>query len=195
MSARTTAGQKMEQASMQEKAAVADGEFNYTHRSCLGACATSVLLGGEEFACRTPQGRKLSVRHRDISKSRDQMLTCLAASDKQDTLLAQETGHFSLIKAMHLADLITEMNGFCGVMSVFSSMRYLAAGDKLATGNILAALAFIPLGFFFDGLDGAVARKRKTSSLMGQELDSLADLVRSHRCFSAMQRKRVKSHG
>lgn len=115
------------------------------------------------------------------------MLTCLTASDKQDTLLAKETGHFSLIKAMHLADLITEMNGFCGVMSVFSSMRYLAAGDKLATGNILAALAFIPLGFFFDGLDGAVARKRKTSSLMGQELDSLADLVCSERRLAGIK--------
>lgn len=111
--------------------------------------------------------------------SRNEMLTPATASDKQDTLLAKETGHFSLIKAMHLADLITEMNGFCGVMSVFSSMRYMAANDPTATGNILAALAFIPLGFFFDGMDGAVARKRKTSSLMGQELDSLADLVRS----------------
>lgn len=105
------------------------------------------------------------------------MLIPATASNKQDTLLAKETGHFSLVKAMHLADLITELNGFCGVMSVFSSMRYLAAGDKTATGNIFAALAFIPLGFFFDALDGAVARKRKTSSLMGQELDSLADLV------------------
>ena len=39
------------------------------------------------------------------------------------------------------------------------------------------ALAFLPLGFFFDFLDGTVARWRKKSSLMGQELDSLADLV------------------
>ncbi len=78
---------------------------------------------------------------------------------------------------MHLADLITEMNGFCGVMSVFSSMRYMALGDNAAAGNIYAALAFIPLGFFFDAMDGAVARSRRTSSLMGQELDSLADLV------------------
>jgi hypothetical protein len=31
--------------------------------------------------------------------------------DKQKTLLASDTGHFSLIKALHLADLITELNG------------------------------------------------------------------------------------
>jgi hypothetical protein len=31
--------------------------------------------------------------------------------DKQKMLLASDTGHFSLIKALHLADLITELNG------------------------------------------------------------------------------------
>lgn len=40
------------------------------------------------------------------------------------------------------------------------------------------ALGFIPFGLFFDFMDGKVARWRKKSSLMGQELDSLADLVR-----------------
>lgn len=38
------------------------------------------------------------------------------AQNKQAILLAQDAGHFSLIKAMHLADVITEMNGFCGCM-------------------------------------------------------------------------------
>ena len=33
------------------------------------------------------------------------------AEDKQKTLLSTDTGHFSLVRAMHLADLITEMNG------------------------------------------------------------------------------------
>ena len=33
------------------------------------------------------------------------------AYEKQKDLLSSETGHFSLIRAMHLADLITEMNG------------------------------------------------------------------------------------
>lgn len=35
----------------------------------------------------------------------------------------------------------------------------------------------MPFGLFFDFFDGKVARWRKKSSLMGQELDSLADLV------------------
>lgn len=56
-------------------------------------------------------------------------------------------------------------------------MRY-CLGEPSAHGNLWAALAFMPFGLFFDFMDGKVARWRKKSSLMGQELDSLADLVR-----------------
>lgn len=54
-------------------------------------------------------------------------------------------------------------------------MRYLSEPESL--NNIWFALAFMPFGLFFDFMDGRVARWRKKSSLMGQELDSLADLV------------------
>lgn len=91
-------------------------------------------------------------------------------------LLVSNSDHFSMIKMLHLADLITELNGFCGVMSIFSSLRY-CLGDPTDKGNLWAALAFMPFGLFFDFMDGKVARWRKKSSLMGQELDSLADLV------------------
>lgn len=50
-------------------------------------------------------------------------------------------------------------------------------GNPNDLGNLWAALAFMPFGLFFDFMDGKVARWRKKSSLMGQELDSLADLV------------------
>ncbi|CAL3971727.1 unnamed protein product [Diplocarpon coronariae] len=101
---------------------------------------------------------------------------CHMGEDKQKRLLSEDTGHFSLIKAMHMADLITELNGFCGVMSIFAAMRY-CLGSPTETGNLWAALAFMPFGLFFDFMDGKVARWRKKSSLMGQELDSLADLI------------------
>jgi hypothetical protein len=55
-------------------------------------------------------------------------------------------------------------------------MRY-CLGDPTQHGNLWAALALLPFGLFFDFLDGKVARWRKKSSMMGQELDSLADLV------------------
>jgi len=98
------------------------------------------------------------------------------AMDKQKKLLSEDNSHFTMIKMLHLADLITELNGFCGVMSIFSSMRY-CLGPASAHTNLWYALAFMPFGLFFDFMDGKVARWRKKSSLMGQELDSLADLV------------------
>jgi hypothetical protein len=55
-------------------------------------------------------------------------------------------------------------------------MRY-CLGDPHDYGAIWAALGFMPFGLFFDFMDGKIARWRKKSSLMGQELDSLADLV------------------
>lgn len=97
------------------------------------------------------------------------------AYDKQKMLLSSDQGHFSLIRALHLADLITELNGFCGILSIFSSMRYCL--DPASTGNLYAALALLPFALFFDFMDGKVARWRKKSSMMGQELDSLADLI------------------
>lgn len=75
-----------------------------------------------------------------------------------------------------MADYITELNGFCGISSVFSSLRY-CLGDPADKTNLYLALIFLPFGLFFDFMDGRVARWRKKSSMMGQELDSLADLV------------------
>lgn len=55
-------------------------------------------------------------------------------------------------------------------------MRY-CLGNPGDYTNLWLALGFMPFGLFFDFMDGKVARWRKKSSLMGQELDSLADLV------------------
>lgn len=106
----------------------------------------------------------------------EQRLTILTAPDKQSRLINDPNpGHFSLVRAYHLADFITLMNGFCGIMSIMSSMRYCLTPSH--TQHLWAALALMPFGLFFDFFDGKVARWRKKSSLMGQELDSLADLV------------------
>jgi CDP-diacylglycerol--serine O-phosphatidyltransferase len=74
-----------------------------------------------------------------------------------------------------LADLVTIMNGVCGAFSIFSSARYLLSNEK---GHLLSALWFPLGGLLFDFFDGKVARWRNSASLLGQELDSLADLVR-----------------
>lgn len=74
----------------------------------------------------------------------------------------------------YLADVITLMNGVCGVQSVLSSMRYLTSNN---VRDLYTAMYLMPLGMLFDFMDGRVARWRNNSSLLGQELDSLADLV------------------
>ncbi|KAJ6630737.1 CDP-diacylglycerol-serine O-phosphatidyltransferase [Mycena sp. CBHHK59/15] len=83
-------------------------------------------------------------------------------------------GHFSLVRNFRLADLVTIMNGVCGSFSVFSSAHYLLTND---IDYLWSALSFPLAGLMFDFLDGKVARWRKSSSMLGQELDSLADLI------------------
>ncbi|WFD32454.1 CDP-diacylglycerol--serine O-phosphatidyltransferase [Malassezia sp. CBS 17886] len=86
----------------------------------------------------------------------------------------ETNGHFSLVRNFHLADAFTLMNGFCGAQSLFMSGRFLVTSDPW---YIWAALWFPFFGAIFDYLDGKIARWRKSSSMLGQELDSLADLV------------------
>jgi CDP-diacylglycerol--serine O-phosphatidyltransferase len=50
------------------------------------------------------------------------------------------------------------------------------AGSQ-SIGYFFAAAAMAPAAFFFDVLDGRVARKRHTHSALGRELDSLADVI------------------
>jgi len=87
----------------------------------------------------------------------------------------QETdGHFSLVRNFRLADLVTIMNGVCGSFSVFFSAHYLLTND---IDYLWSALAMPLAGLLFDFMDGKIARWRKSSSMLGQELDSLADLI------------------
>jgi CDP-diacylglycerol--serine O-phosphatidyltransferase len=81
---------------------------------------------------------------------------------------------FSMIREFHFADWFTLANAVCGTGAVLTSMTYLETGDVtrlyLASGAIFAALVF-------DVLDGRIARWRQTSSALGRELDSLADVI------------------
>ena len=81
---------------------------------------------------------------------------------------------FQMIRSFHLADLFTLANAFCGMGAVFAAMSAMRAGSS---SGLLSAAAFIPLAFFFDVLDGNIARWRRKHSAMGRELDSLADVI------------------
>ncbi|BGP14264.1 hypothetical protein JCM10213_005844 [Rhodosporidiobolus nylandii] len=86
----------------------------------------------------------------------------------------QDDRHFSLVRNFRLADCVTLGNGFCGALSLFSSAKFLITQDEKYLWHAL----FYPLaGMIFDALDGKVARWRRESSMLGQELDSLADSI------------------
>ncbi|KAK6465512.1 phosphatidylserine synthase [Scheffersomyces coipomensis] len=93
---------------------------------------------------------------------------------KEYTAFIEDNRHFSLIRNLHMADFITLLNGFSGFYSIISCLRYTLTGKS---HYVQRAHFFICLGLFFDFFDGRVARLRNKSSLMGQELDSLADLI------------------
>jgi CDP-diacylglycerol---serine O-phosphatidyltransferase len=86
----------------------------------------------------------------------------------------QRQKRFSMIRSFHLADLITIANGFCGVAAVFEAMKSLLMKDP---ARIYWASLLIPLAAVFDFMDGRVARWRQKASVMGRELDSLADVI------------------
>ena len=81
---------------------------------------------------------------------------------------------FSMIREFHLADWVTLANAACGTSAMFAMMTYLQTAEVshiyFACGLVLAAL-------IFDVLDGRIARWRQKSSALGQDLDSLADVV------------------
>ncbi len=82
--------------------------------------------------------------------------------------------HFSMLRDFQLADWFTLANAFCGTGAIFAAMRFLQDGTRV---DLLIGMALIPAAFVFDALDGRVARWRKSSSTLGRELDSLADVI------------------
>jgi CDP-diacylglycerol---serine O-phosphatidyltransferase len=81
---------------------------------------------------------------------------------------------FSMIREFHLADWFTLANAVCGMGALFSTVSYLETNDVL---HIYFACLLVLAALIFDVIDGRVARWRNTSSAMGRELDSLADVI------------------
>jgi CDP-diacylglycerol--serine O-phosphatidyltransferase len=82
--------------------------------------------------------------------------------------------HFTMIRQFHLADWLTLGNAFCGTGAVFAAMRFLQEGG---VRDLLIGMALVPVAFILDALDGNVARWRRQQSVLGRELDSLADVI------------------
>ena len=86
----------------------------------------------------------------------------------------KQAKHLSMIRSFHLADWFTLSNAACGVGALFSVMTYLQNPDVL---HLYFACGLVLLAFIFDVFDGRVARWRQQTSLLGRELDSLADVI------------------
>jgi CDP-diacylglycerol--serine O-phosphatidyltransferase len=82
--------------------------------------------------------------------------------------------HFSMIRSFHVADVFTLANGFLGAGAVLAFMRFCV--DR-ATSFFWLGTALLPVALVMDALDGRIARRRGMASPLGQELDSLADVV------------------
>ena len=133
----------------------------------LGGAVTSDTEDDSFVASRTPSRRASSIFSLDNPP--------LEPPNESDIAkFTSDEYHFNMIRNLHLADLITMMNGFSGFYSIVSCLRFTLTGKA---HYVQRAHFFILLGMFFDFFDGKVARLRNRSSLMGQELDSLADLV------------------
>jgi len=82
--------------------------------------------------------------------------------------------HFSMVREFHLADLFTLANAGSGMGAIFAVMAALRSERQMW---LVVAAAAIALALVFDVLDGRIARWRHTHSVMGRELDSLADVI------------------
>jgi CDP-diacylglycerol--serine O-phosphatidyltransferase len=79
-----------------------------------------------------------------------------------------------MIREFHLADFFTLANAGCGVAAVFCAMIYV---DSASPGHFMAAFGLVLAALACDVLDGRVARWRQDASVLGRELDSLADVI------------------
>jgi CDP-diacylglycerol---serine O-phosphatidyltransferase len=81
---------------------------------------------------------------------------------------------FSMIREFHFADWFTLANAVSGMGAVLASMTYL---ETHAVLHVYLACIAVFGALVFDVLDGRIARWRQTSSALGRELDSLADVI------------------
>ena len=76
-----------------------------------------------------------------------------------------------------LPTMLTLGNVLCGFLAIFLASRPPQAEMPLHWTPLSYAAILIFLGMFFDGLDGRIARLTGSTSELGEQLDSMADMV------------------
>jgi CDP-diacylglycerol---serine O-phosphatidyltransferase len=81
----------------------------------------------------------------------------------------------SMLRSYTWADVLTIANASCGTIAIFLCLDYLATGRPRF---LWTAFILLPTALVCDVLDGYVARlNKKRQSIMGGDLDSLADVI------------------
>lgn len=80
-----------------------------------------------------------------------------------------------MLRSYTAADALTIGNAACGTIAIFLCLDYIAAGERRF---LWTAFLLLPFALVLDVLDGYVARlNRGRQSLLGADLDSLADVI------------------
>ena len=82
--------------------------------------------------------------------------------------------HWSMLRTYTLSDAFTLTNAGCGVLTVFCCLYYLIDADRPI---LLWTFVLLPVALVCDVLDGHVARRGNRASILGADLDSLADII------------------
>jgi len=83
--------------------------------------------------------------------------------------------HLSMLRSYTPADALTAGNAACGTVAIFLCLDYLATDERRF---LWTAFVLLPLALVLDVLDGHVARRnRARQSVLGADLDSLADVI------------------
>jgi CDP-diacylglycerol--serine O-phosphatidyltransferase len=83
--------------------------------------------------------------------------------------------HLSMLRSYTPADALTIGNASSGTIAIFLCLDYMAFGDHR---RLWLAIVLMPIALVCDVLDGYVARLSRTRpSLLGADLDSLADVI------------------
>src|SRR5687768_6662443 len=95
-------------------------------------------------------------------------------SDTRDSTRPQRR-RMSMLRSYTPADALTIGNAACGTIAIFLCLDYIAADNRRF---LWTAFLLLPLALVCDVLDGYVARlNRRRQSLLGADLDSLADVI------------------
>src|SRR6186713_408577 len=87
----------------------------------------------------------------------------------------QQRRHISMLRSYTPADALTIGNAACGTIAIFLCLDYIAADNRRF---LWTPFLLLPLALICDVLDGYVARlNRRRQSLLGADLDSLADVI------------------